>query len=147
MKIRKIPKIASIIPVMRRSKSSGRETPMKARIIQRTPNITPITGYIIDLIAPNTGSSDDVLLLLGAGVFGAAVRNPGGQLQPSVVQTEFEPVELLPQSKFCRELPLVLSKLVIQTELGEFGQSSLSIPSKSFGLFVSNVPEQQKLTA
>jgi len=145
MKIRKIPKIASIIPVMRRSKSRGRETPMKARIIQRTPNITPITGYIIDLISPNTGSSDDVLLL-GAGVFGAAVRNPGGQLQPSVVQTEFEPVELLPQSKFCREEP-VLPKLVIQTELGEFGQSALSISSKSFGLFVSNVPEQQKLTA
>jgi hypothetical protein len=145
MKMRKIPKIASIIPTMRRRRSRGREAPMKARIIQRTPNITPITGYMIDFILPKTGSLGDVSLPT-AGVDGLATRNPGGQLQPSVEHTEVASVSLLPQSKFRRAEPFVEeSKLVIQT--GEFGQSCLCTSSKSFESFGSKVPEQQKFTA
>jgi hypothetical protein len=56
MKIRKRPKIASMIAHMRRRRSRGRVAPMKARISQISPNITPITGYMIDFIEPNTGS-------------------------------------------------------------------------------------------
>jgi len=62
MKIRKIPKTASIKPTMKRRRSRGRAAPMKARAIQPTPNITPIIGYIIDFIEPNIGSLPDVLL-------------------------------------------------------------------------------------
>jgi hypothetical protein len=80
-------------------------------------------------------------------LIGGDVMNPGGQLQPSVVQTEFKPVEF-PQSRSCREVPEpVFSKLVIHRSEGALGQDFLLTPSKLFGLFGLKVPEQQKLTA
>jgi hypothetical protein len=93
------------------------------------------------------------LLLLLLLLFGVAVRNPGGQLQPSVLQVLDPVLELEPHAKFWRdelfEEPPVLEPpvLVVHKSLAPSEHCCLLRPSKLFGLFESKVPEQQKLTA